>query len=66
MKLINWTIMNDLGIQMSLLFISILGCDSKSRTISGWPLYEAKIKGVSLNIKIQFYEFSKIEIQWNH
>ena len=58
--------MNDFCIQMSLLLISIPGCDSKSRTISVWPLFEAKSNGVLLNIEIQFHEWFKMEIWWNN
>ena len=46
--------MNDFCIQMLLQLISISGCDSKSRKITGRPFREAKIKGVSLNIGIEF------------
>ena len=62
MKLLNLNIMNDFCIQMSLQLISIPGCDSKSWTISGWPFSEAIIKGVSLNIGIQFHKRFKMEI----
>ena len=56
--------MNDFCIQMFLLLISIPGCDSKSLTISVWPFLEAQIKGVSLNIGIEFPKWFKIEIPW--
>ena len=59
---LNWNIMNDFCIQMSLQLISIPGCDSKSWTISVWPFAEAPIKGVELNIGIQFHKWFKIEI----
>ena len=57
--------MNDFCIQMPLQLISILGCDSKSWTISVKPLVEAQIKGVLLNNGIQFDKCFKIEILWN-
>ena len=48
--------MNTFGIQMSLQLISIPGCESKSLTISVRPFLEAQIKGISLNIGIQFHK----------
>ena len=58
--------MNDFCIQIFLQLISIPGCDSKSWTISVWPFDEARIKGVLLNIGIQFHKWFKIEIPWNN
>ena len=63
---LNLNIMNDCCIQMSLKLISIPGCDSKSWTISVWPLFVAKIKGVLSNIWVQFHKWFKIKIQWNN
>ena len=62
MKQENINFINDCGIQMVLLLISIPGCDSKSRTISVRPFSEAQIKAVLLNIGIQFHKRFKIEI----
>ena len=57
--------MNDFCIQMSLQLISNDGCDNNNWTISVWPLYEAEIKGISLNIEIQFHKSFKKEIELN-
>ena len=62
MNELNVNIMNDFSIQMSLQLISIPGCNSRSWTIAAWPFSEAKIKGVSFNIRIQFPKLSKTEI----
>ena len=62
MKWSSLNMMNDVGIQISLMLISIPGCDSKSWTISVWPFSEAQIKGVLLNSRIQFHILLQIEI----
>ena len=58
--------MTDFRIQMFSQLISIPGCDSKSWTISVWPSDEAQIKGVLLNVGIQFHDIFEIEISWNN
>ena len=57
--------MNDFGIKMSLQMISITSYDSKSWTISVWPLIEVMIQGGSLNIAILFQKWFKMKMQWN-
>ena len=48
-------------IHMFLQLISIPGWDSKSWTMLIWPCNKANIKGVSLNIGIQFHDYLKLK-----
>ena len=63
MKLLNFNFMNDFCIKISWQLISMPGCNSKSWTIWVWPFCEAQIKGVWLNIGLQFQKWFKIGIQ---
>ena len=58
--------MNHIGVRMVSQLISIPGWDSKSRTISEWPSFEAKSNGVQLGIGMQFQKWFKVEIWWNN
>lgn len=41
--------------RISLLLISISGCDNKSSTISVWPLSAAQLSYVAFNVRVKFH-----------
>ena len=47
--------------KMSSQLMSIFGCDNKSWTVSVWPLKDARINGVLLNVQIEFQKWLRNE-----
>ena len=62
MKELNVNLKNDYCCEIVLSLISILGWDSKSWKMSILPFIEAQMKGVELNMEIQFHVKFKTEI----